>query len=58
MCNCFEIHACKNVINQGGHPIALVSINTTLCEMSREQSRCELVPRMLKFPREGGGDLH
>ena len=24
----------QNVINQGGHPIALVSIGTTLCEKS------------------------
>ena len=32
--NFSEINRYQNVINQGGHPIALVSIVTTLCEKS------------------------
>ena len=34
MYNCFEIQRYQNVINQGGHPIALVSMVTTLWEKS------------------------
>ena len=34
MYNCSEINRYQNVINQGGHPIALVSMVTTLCEES------------------------
>ena len=34
MYSCSKIHRYQNVINQGGHPIALVSMVTTLCEKS------------------------
>ena len=34
MYNCSEINSYQNVINEGGHPIALVSMVTTLCEKS------------------------
>ena len=34
MYNCSKIHRYQYVINQGGHPIALVSMVTTLCEKS------------------------
>ena len=34
MYHCLEIQRYQNVINQGGHPIALVSMVTTLCEKS------------------------
>ena len=34
MYSCSKIHRYQNAINQGGHPIALVSMVTTLCEKS------------------------
>ena len=34
MVYCLEIQRYQNVINQGGHPIALVSMGTTLREKS------------------------
>ena len=47
MYNCPEIKRYQNVINQGGHPIALVSIGTALCEMNLYPERQSTHNRML-----------
>ena len=42
MHNCSEINRYQNVIIQSGHPIALVSIVTTLCEKSIQNVSTEV----------------
>ena len=65
MNKCSEIKRYQNKINQGGHPIALVSIVTTLCEKSlytQDSASCTVLRQarwtitvVLTFLVEAGG---
>ena len=49
MYNCFEIQRYQNVINQGGHPIALVSMVTALREKSLQATHARGAPQAFSF---------